>query len=204
MEEQKAKINFKEFEADIKARFYEETDVEWLGRTIVIKKALSFAEMLTFVSSVVDTCYLDNGEGVTVFMPEVKDYAIIFNLVEFYTNIELAHEDENEHNGFDDYDFIIQSGIQKIILDNIDTEQFDSMIKAIASKIKYINDTSSATIMSEMDNLNNALTDIIPQITELFQGENKEKLHDAIGALLQMSQDADIRQLAIAQVKHGS
>ena len=199
MENNKVTISYLDFAADLAASQENETTIHWLGKDITIKKFLTMPETLSFVSDVVDVCYQGEGEVLT-YMPEVQAYAVQYSLVAYYTNIDLQ---ENEDSAFDVYDFIVQSGIADVILNHIDLNQYDAMVKAIGSKIRYINETSAVSIMSEMGALNNAINEIVPQIQSFIGSENAEKIEAALAALTSFSEDATLRQLAMAQVKNG-
>lgn len=197
--ENKNRISYAEFIADIKAREDNETIVHWLGQDVVIKKYLNMKEELAFVASVVDVCYQGEGE-VLVYTPEVQAFAVQHSLVSYYTNIDL---EEVEDSDFDIYDFVTRSGIIDIIMEHIDIQQYNTIINAIGSKIKYINESSVASIMSEMGSLNNAINELVPQIQEFMTAENMESVQNALEVLSAFSQDNTVRKLAIEQVKNG-
>ena len=94
MKENNTTISFLDFEEDVNARYENEIIVDWLGREIVIKKNLALYEVLNFVDDVVDNCY--QGDEVKTFMPELKDYAIKFCMITFYTNIILMNNLDEE------------------------------------------------------------------------------------------------------------
>ena len=199
MEENKATISYKDFEADIKARDEEVRTVHWIGQDIEIKRRLSLMEVLYFVENVVDVCYQEE-DGVFIYKPEVQAYAIKHTLVSLYTNIDLSEEDDND---FSVYDFITKSDIIDVIMNNIDFEQYNEMIQAIASKIKFINEQNSAAIMSEVSTLNSAINELVPQIREFASPEGLEKLQSAMDALAVFNEDATVKKLAMEMVKNG-
>lgn len=202
MEENKSTISYKEFVADLMARDDDYIVVHWLGQEVLIKKYLSLLEVLEFVSSVVDVCYQEEGDAV-VYKPEVQTYAVQHTMVSLYTNINLSESDDEEDEEFSAYDFVTQSGIIDLILEHIDYGQYDSIIKAIASKIKYINEANSAAIMSEIGTFNSTFNELMPQIQELFNSENSEKIETALSALQIFNDNAMIRKLAMEQMKNG-
>jgi hypothetical protein len=200
MDENKTRISYLNFAADLDAKYETEKQVHWLGQDITIKKNLTLPEMLAFVSQVVDVCYQGDGD-VLIYTPEVQSYAVQHALVNFYTNIDLDEPDDDDVMSV--YDFITRGDLIDLILQNINIKQYDEIIQAIGSKIKYINETNAVSIMSEMGSLNNAINEIVPQIQEFMSGENQEKLEAAMSALSVLSEDKTLRKLAIAQVKNG-
>lgn len=202
MEENKATISFKDFKDDINAKSNEVVGVHWLGQDIFIKRHLSLPEVLAFVSNVVDVCYQGEGDAL-VYTPEVQAYAIQHSLVSFYTNIDISEPESGEDDDFGAYDFVTRSDIVDLILKTIDHNQYESIIKAIASKIKYINEQNSAAVMSEMSTLNSTINEILPQISELFNDGNTDKMKSVIDALQVFNEDATIRRLAMEQIKNG-
>lgn len=202
MEENKATVLFVDFKDDINAKNNDVITVHWLGRDITIKRYLSLVEVLSFVSNVIDVCYQGDGDAF-VYMPEVQSYAIQHSLVSFYTNIDLSESESSDVDGFEAYDFITKSDIVDVILENIDINQYKAIIKAIASKIKYINKQNSAAIMSEIGTLNSAINNVLPQIQEFLSEENSGNIKSLINTIQAMNEDATIRKLAMEQVKNG-
>lgn len=203
MEENKMTISYQEFKDDIEAMSTETVTVHWLGQDIVIKKHLTLQEVLMFVSNVIDVCYQGDGEILT-YTPEVQAYAVQHTLVSLYTNIDLTDNDEDESNDnkFRAYDFITKSGIVDIVFKHIDIKQYDAMMQAIASKIKYINASNAMSATNEVISLNSALSELLPQLNNLLNNGGSENLEQLIQTLQIFNQDSTIKQLAMEQAKH--
>ena len=204
MKENNTTISFLDFEEDVNARYENEIIVDWLGRDIVIKKNLALYEVLNFVDDVVDNCY--QGDEVKTFMPELKDYAIKFCMITFYTNIILMNnldgESTNSENSFTPDIFITRSGIIDVIKQHIDTRQFDEIVLAIESKIEYINQTYVAGVMSDISKVNNIIEEALPVIEAFSTDESRDKLNELMDIISTFNNDNTIQQLAIQQVKN--
>lgn len=195
----KSKISFKEFKDDVNARFDEVESVSWLGKEIEIKKHLELHEVLNFVDDVIDNCY--QGTDVKVFMPELKDYAINFCLITYYTNIDLIDPISDEDDGFHPDTFITKSDIIELIMDHIDLKQFNDIVIAIGAKIEYINQTYVSGVMSDISKVNNVIEDVMPVLEELAKEESRNKLNELMDSISLFTNEGTIRQLAIQQVK---
>lgn len=205
MDEKKATISFLDFKSDVNARYENEEIVNWLGKEIVIKKRLALYEVLNFVDDVIDNCY--QGEEVRTFMPELRDYAIKFCMITYYTNIDLTtptSEDDDEYidSAFHPDDFITKSDIIGVINDHIDTNQLDFIIDAIKSKIEYINQTNVAGVMSDIAKVNDVIGDVMPALEALSKEENQTMFNEFMNAMMLISRDGAIQQLAMQQVKN--
>ncbi len=205
MDEKKATISFLDFKSDVNARCENEEIVNWLGKEIVIKKRLALYEVLNFVDDVIDNCY--QGEEVRTFMPELRDYAIKFCMITYYTNIDLTtptSEDDDEYidSAFHPDDFITKSDIIGVINDHIDTNQLDFIIDAIKSKIEYINQTYVAGVMSDIAKVNDVIGDVMPALEALSKEENQTMFNEFMNAMMLISRDGAVQQLAMQQVKN--
>lgn len=204
MDEKKATISFLDFENDVNARYENEEIVNWLGKEIVIKKNLALYEVLNFVDDVIDNCY--QGDDVKTFMPELKDYAIKFCMITFYTNINLmVNSDDvsaNVNGSFTPDDFIIKSGVTDVIKQYINIRQFDEIILAIESKIEYINQTYVAGVMSDVSKINNIIEDAAPLLESLSTDESKAKFNELMDTIAIFNNDSVVQQLAMQQVKN--
>lgn len=201
-------ITYKEFVDDIKAKSNDVETIHWCGHDILVRKYLSMTEMLSFVQNVIEVCYQPSEDnGVAIFMPELREYAIDFYTIAFYTNIDLTDGEsiEGEANVDDigTYDFIVRSGIINEVVPCIDQTQFDSIMRSIGAKIKYINETSAVSVLSDVGEVNNAINELAPQLQELLDPENSGKLQEALNVITKFAEDKTIQQLAIAQMKNG-
>lgn len=205
MNETKTTISFLDFANDVNARYDDEENVKWLGREIVIKKRLALYEVLNFVDDVIDNCY--QGDEVRTFMPELRDYAIKFCMITYYTNIDLAApttegDGEFVESAFHPDDFITKSDIIEVINDHIDTNQLDFIIGAIKSKIEYINQTNVAGVMSDIAKVNDVIGDVMPALEALSKEENQTMFNEFMNAMMLISRDGAVQQLAMQQVKN--
>ncbi len=204
MGENNTTISFLDFEEDVNARYENEVTVDWLGRDITIKKNLALYEVLNFVDDVIDNCY--QGDDVKTFMPELKDYAIKFCMITFYTNISLIvnldDESTNDNGRLTPDDFIIKSGIIDVIKQYINISHSEEIILAIESKIEYINQTYVAGVMSDVSKINNIIEDAAPILESISTDESRAKFSELMDTIAIFNNDSIVQQLAIQQVKN--
>lgn len=154
---------------------YENTEtVEWNGLQVVIKKNLSLEEMLTFVNSVVKSCF-DQTSG--AYMPEVKDFAIRANVLDMYTNFTLPKNLGKQ------YDMVVQSGVVEMVLDHINQVQFNELLKAIGSKLQNTADANIQAFISKLDNVTTAFSDMQTKVEKMFSGVDAEDISKLVSAI---------------------
>ena len=167
---------------------YNNTVVETIdGVDVEIKRHLRLAEMISFVNSVVEGCFQNNEEGnTTTFEPELKDMIIRSELVTRYTNVELPK------NYSDQYDFLYETDIVRVIVDTINKNEFNNMLEAIDLKISNeaearvnILQKQIETIYSAIDNISNQLIDVFGELTPddmkaFLKSFNEESLAKAL------------------------
>lgn len=148
--------------------------VEWNGLNIVIKRNLNISEMAAFVDGVVTACFSDKNDG---FTPEFKEFVIDAIMVELYTNIDMPGDLS------DRYDVIYRSGITQLIMENIDTWQYEDIRSAIEAKIKNINDANISSFNKQVSELYHAVENIESQMSSVFEGINANDIKNIAGAI---------------------
>ena len=123
------KISINAFEEAVNSQYNPTEVVEWRGLKIVVKHALSLKENLTFVDSVVKSCF---GKEDGAYMPEVKDFAVRSCIIEHYTNITLPSNLDKR------YELLYGSDLLEAIMPNINQLQFNALMRAIESKTEYL------------------------------------------------------------------
>lgn len=205
-------ISFKELMDDVEAGYEPVKTVHLYGRDIEIKRHLNLAETLSFVSDVIDLCYVstsDDSDDVGVaYTPELKEYAIAVMTVAYYTNIDLNVENTKKKKGkkknidadYTPHDFIIHSNIVSAIINEIEIEEYEKILKSIDEKIKYINDSKMVEISKEFKEFNNAMEDFVPAVKALASID-AEQMNDMMKKLLEAQDNNAIIDLAIKETK---
>lgn len=144
------------------------------AREITIRKLISFTEMVAFIDSVVQSCFLgERGE----YSPEARHIATYTNLVKRYTDMELP-------DGTDEiYRVIHETGIVHTILENIDRSQYEEIEYAIGEKVRYLNEVHMNEFYNSMQNLCVQVKEMVGVMSELFGGIGEEDLATALKTL---------------------
>lgn len=167
------KISINAFDKIIKENYTPTTTVEWNGQEIVIKRTLSFKEMLEFVDSVTKTCFT---AGTNTYMPEVRDFAVKSNILEKYSNFTLPNNLEHR------YELIYCSDVIDVVLANISHQQFNEIMASVDAKIKNLAQSNIEAINKQMNELYTAFANVQSQIEGLFSGVNAENFNALVSA----------------------
>lgn len=130
------KLTIKKAQSAIDSEITKESIIDFCGNELVIKKLISLPEMISFVNSSVDACFSDGSE---TYIPEVKDFVIKANIIDYYTNIS-SPEDFNSR-----YSFVynLWDLVGEDIVKRINASQINEIQKSINTKIEsrldYIN-----------------------------------------------------------------
>lgn len=158
---------------------YENTEtVQWNGVDVVITKTLSLEDMIAFADSVVKSCF-DQTTG--AYMPEIRDFAIRSNVMERYANFTMPSNVGRQ------YDMVMRSGAFEVVLNHVNHDQFNELMRAIEVKLQNAADANVQMVFRKFDD---AVTS--------FEG-----LQDKVGALFDGIDKADIGNLLNAISEHG-
>ncbi len=140
-----------------------ETDVQWNGLNIHVKKRLSVTEMLNFVNTVVSWCVdEDTGE----YKPEWRVPSYNLAVIKMYTNLTLPKDFSKQ------YLISYCSSLICVITACVDSRQLESMGEAIDAKISYVLQCSSSAIYKQMSDVVNAFSQMQDVANEMFTEEN--------------------------------
>lgn len=128
---------------------------------IAVKKSLSFSEMVNFVDGAVKSCFL---EDTNIFMPELRSFAIRFGIIEYYTNIELPDNIQEQ------YHFLMHSDIPDIVIEAVDKVQFKDIVRSIDQKIEHIARANISIIEKQMNDLQHMIMEMLKKFGDLFGG----------------------------------
>lgn len=168
------KISINAFEKAVEADYESTVNVEWRGLAIVVNHSITLNDMLTFVDSVVKSCF-EKETG--TYMPEVKDFAIRSCIIEHYTNITLPTNVEKR------YDLLYHSDLLDAIMPNIEQLQFNSLIRAIEDKTAHLAQANIEAMSKQMNELYASMDNMRKQLESTFTGVDGNELNRVIAAL---------------------
>lgn len=170
-----SKVSVNSLDAIMKEIGNNTENVQWRGIDVTITKCLTLDDMLSFVSGVVQSCF--NSET-NAYLPEVKDFAVRKNALELYANFTLPSNVARQ------YEIVMRSGAYEMILEHIDTVQFESMMHAIDAKLQNLAEANVQMVFRQFSDVVQAFENLQAQISGTFDGVGAEdiaKLVDAIG-----------------------
>lgn len=168
------KISIGTFDKIVKDTYTPTEVVEWNGTEVIIKRSLSFTEMITFVNNVVKTCFSsENGE----YIPEVKDFIIKTCILDMYANFSLP--DNIEHK----YNLIYNSNAVQVVLNYINRQQFEEILQSIDDKIDHIAQANIEATTKQMNELYSSLNNLQSQFSEIFAGIKSEDMSGLLKAV---------------------
>lgn len=159
---------------EVMKRFEETEIIDWNGLQVVIKKNLSLEEMMAFANSAVKSCF-DQMSG--AYMPEIKDFAIRANILDYYTNFTLPKDLGKQ------YDLVIRSDIIDTVLKHVNFAQFNELAKAIDAKLQNTADANIQAFIQKLDSVTTAFTHVQEQMETMFSGVNNEDVSKFISTV---------------------
>lgn len=168
------KISINAFEEAVEKEYVPTSNVEWRGLTIVVMRRLSLNAMMTFVDSVVKSCFeQDSG----TYIPEVKDFAMRSCIIEHYTNISLPSNIERR------YELLYRSDIFDAIMEHIDQLQFNAMIRAIEDKLSHLAQSNIDAVTKQMNELYASVEKMVERLGSEFDGIDGEQISKIVNAI---------------------
>lgn len=148
---------------------HDETEVvEWNGLEVVIKKNLSMDDMLSFVDSVVQSCFDTNtGE----YRPEAKDFAMRVNIMTRYANFALP-----ERNVAHQYDLVTRTGAVDMILGYVNSSQFYELSRAIDMKIEHKAAANIQMLTKKFDDVISEFENLQVKMSSMFTGVSSDDM----------------------------
>lgn len=167
------KISINAFDKIVKETYTPTTTVEWHGQEIVVKRTLSFKEMMEFVDSVTKTCFTIS---TNTYMPEVKDFAVKSNILEKYANFTLPNNIEHR------YELIYSSDAIETVLNYVSHQQFNEIMASIDAKINNLAQSNIEAMNKQMNELYTAFANLQSQMEGMFAGVNPDNFNALISA----------------------
>ncbi len=168
------KVSITAFDKIVDENYVPYNSIEWHGIELIIKRTLSFSEMMTFVNRVVQTCFSEEDGK---YLPEVKDFMIRSCVLEMYGNFAIPSNIEHL------YSLIYCSDAVQTVLGNINRIQFDEIADAIDRKIEYLAQSHIDTITKQAEALYASVENLQQQLAGVFSGVKAEDMKKMIGAI---------------------
>ena len=168
------KISTEALEQVLEATYTPVSTTEWNGLELMVRRTITLAETMEFVKFVTDICFADETNE---YIPEVRDYAIKLFILEHYTNLELPKETENK------YAIIYQTDIIPTVLNMLDGQQFNDIIRAIDTKLDYMAESNIEAITKHMNEAMALIENFGKQFSELFGGVDQESMTKIVDSL---------------------
>jgi hypothetical protein len=151
----------------------------------IIKKELTFNEMLTFVNSVVDTCFTvdENGNDID-YSPTCKIPTLNATFCEYYTDIEFLPTSDEEGNVIEDnfnknFSLYMSVNIDYAVLDSgVNKVQWDAIKLAIDEQIEF----RKQKMLQKDNEVSKLVTDLLKE-----QLENARLQKKAINDMVKMN-----------------
>lgn len=167
------KISINAFDKIVKETYTPTTTVEWHGQEIIVKRNLSFKEMMEFVDSVTKTCFTIS---TNTYMPEVKDFAVKSNILEKYANFTLPNNLEHR------YELIYSSDAIETVLNYVSHQQFNELMASIDAKINNLAQSNIEAMNMQINELYTAFSNLQTQMEKMFAGIAPDDFNAVISA----------------------
>ena len=154
--------------------------IDYCGEELVVKKFLSFTDMVKFINEVVSGCF-DDENG--VYMPEVKTFLAQINTVLYYSNVRLPEDIKHR------FDILTKTDIVDVIIGLIDINQYQTMIRSIEEKIDYRVRTNEQMFNNRMNAALSSIEDMINSIKESFDSVTPDDVRNLVNAISNSSID---------------
>ena len=143
------------------------TVIEWRGVSVTIKKRLGLMEMMSFVESVVRSCF--NGED-NRFTPEIMDFAIRCGVLETYANFTLPANIEKR------YELVYGCDALPMIMEVIDMDQYRAMMQAIDEKVSHMAQANIQAVFRQVNELYASLHELEDKMADVMNNLDPEML----------------------------
>lgn len=173
-----------------------ETLVDTEDVTIQIKKTITLTEMMLFVQEVVEAC-IDGETG--EYIPEAYDFAIRSAVLTHYANFAMPANLEKQ------YWLIYNTRAFQQVLNNINEQQFNDIIRAIDRKVKYMLDVMSSAAVSKINEAIAKFNDVATVSTKMFDGATPDDMAKFISGITKLKdmKEEDIAQ-AVVKMQNGA
>lgn len=194
------RISVNAFEKTMKETYTPTESFDWHGIEVTVKKTLSLKEMLSFVDSVVKSCFAENTNA---YLPEIKEFAIKVCILEKYANFTMPNNVESQ------YALIYQTDVVERVMSYINRQQYCEVRAAINAKANNIAQANIEAVNKQMNELYNSFDNLQTQLSGLFEGVNNDDIRAVAGALANGGLDEEklvsayMNQKPLVEVKGG-
>ncbi len=170
------------------------TTFGWNGTNIEVKRYLNLMDMMTFVDTVVESCFSDESGN---YYPEMKDFVARSCIMEIYANIDMPDDIAQR------YDIVYQTTIVSEIMQHIDIDQFEEIMRAVDRRIKAKLDEMNSANEMQARELMQAVETLLDTIKGMFDGVDNDTIKQIASAIPNMSvnEDAVVRAVVDAMAK---
>lgn len=135
---------------------------------IMIKKQISLMDIAAFVEGVMEMVFRTNEQDIEIYCPQFKDFAFRYNLIVFFTNIDLQdrHLQDAEQ-------IVLNEEIYEAISDIIGPSMYilyDATDDLIQYKLKRM------VRQSKFDETLNSIVEVIKALTDKINNEDQSEL----------------------------
>lgn len=187
------KVSVTKLEEAAKKYIGAETELEWNGLTISVKKNLSIADSVQFINLVFAACF--NAES-NAYVPEAKDFAIRELMIRSYTNISLPANIEKR------FDILYDTDLVGVVRKAIDDDQFGYIINSIEERITVAIDANNAMLKRQMEDMYMAIDNLKASMTSALDGIDMDDVKLLISSLSNVSINEDELVKAVARNLH--
>ena len=146
---------------------------------IQIKKTIPLQEMLLFVQEVVEAC-VDSESG--EYIPEAYDFAIRVGVLTHYANFSMPANLEKQ------YCLVYNTDAFSQVLAEINTRQFDDIVRAIDKKIEFMLNVISSSAVTKINDVISKFNDIAEASEKAFSGINADDMAKIIQGISKLGE----------------
>lgn len=155
-----------QFKRVAKENFENVKTFDWYGETITIRETIDFSGAITFVNTIAESCFTEDGE----YRPEVFDFMVRSRTLVQYAGFNMP-DDIDEH-----YSLLYETDAFDVVLQQIDRHQFEDLVKAASRKVQYLCETNTKRIEQQMQEMLDNFQNVGNLVQQTFQDVDPEDL----------------------------
>ena len=168
------RISVNAFEKVVKETYAPTATFNWNGIEVTVKKTLSLKEMLSFVDSVVKSCFTSDTHA---YLPEVKNFVTKVCVLEKYANFTMPSNVESQNA------LVYQTDAVECVMSYVNPQQYFEICSAIDDKVANIAQANIEAVNKQMTELYNSFDNLQTQLAGLFKGVSNDDIRAVAGAL---------------------
>lgn len=147
--------------------------VKFQDADIRVKYALSFDEVLSFVSATADSCFTTDGD----YVPQAKKFAFMANIIDYYTDVQMPD------NLNDRYALAVLSGLYDVVVNEIDDRQLDSLYDSVERLVENTLANNVGSVRDEIATAAATLKTISQTFNQMLNEVSSDTMQNVIDAL---------------------